>query len=471
MRGKKKRLEYFSFYDYTGIARHLEEMAGRGWVLEKIGSVFWQYRKTEPKKLKFAVYYYPKASEFDPYPSEAQERFNDYCEYTGWKLAASSAQMQIFYNEREDPIPIETEPEVKVENINNAAKKVFLPTYITWFVISLLACSMLVSSILGDPIGLFSNSASLATGVMFIMMLLLSSADLFGYLSWRRKARKAAKHGEFIESRGHRGLQYFSVAAAFTVLFYWLISVVLTGSVFMRSITLLFLLYFAALFVLVNAVKRLLKRKRAPAGLNKTLTVASSFVLSFVMLSVIVYGTVSLVKSGVLSSSMDDYGSLHSGFDSYLNELPLTVEDMLDTDFDGYIKAHGASESLLLGQFHMDQHARDGALGASEAPEMEYTITLIKAPFLYEMCKNQLITTQNKTYNIGISEGEKNIYEPCSPTAWGAEEAYRLISQETGALNSYMLCYEDRIVQIEFSWTPTDEQMEKVAERLGNVFE
>ena len=67
----------------------MEEMAGRGWMLEKIGSVFWQYRKTEPKKLKFAVYYYPKASEFDPYPSEAQERFNDYCEYTGWKLAAS----------------------------------------------------------------------------------------------------------------------------------------------------------------------------------------------------------------------------------------------------------------------------------------------------------------------------------------------------------------------------------------------
>ena len=45
MKDRKKRVEMFSFYDHTGIEAHLQRMAGRGWLLDKIGAFGWEYRQ------------------------------------------------------------------------------------------------------------------------------------------------------------------------------------------------------------------------------------------------------------------------------------------------------------------------------------------------------------------------------------------------------------------------------------------
>jgi len=110
MKNTKRRLEPLSFFNHTGISRHLEKMAAKGWMIEKIVNTGWVYRRIEPKNIHFAVSYFPKASEFDPEPSEEQKMFHDFCAHTGWQLACTSAQLQIFYNERENPTPIETDP-------------------------------------------------------------------------------------------------------------------------------------------------------------------------------------------------------------------------------------------------------------------------------------------------------------------------------------------------------------------------
>ena len=98
MRNRKRRMEFFSFYNHTSITAHLEKMARKGWLLEEIRRNTWIYRRIEPKKLRFAVSYYPKASEFDPEPSEEQKTFLEFCAHTGWKLVCTSAQMQVFCN-------------------------------------------------------------------------------------------------------------------------------------------------------------------------------------------------------------------------------------------------------------------------------------------------------------------------------------------------------------------------------------
>ena len=38
MKDTKRRLEVFSFYDRAHIERHLEAMAARGWLLERMGN-------------------------------------------------------------------------------------------------------------------------------------------------------------------------------------------------------------------------------------------------------------------------------------------------------------------------------------------------------------------------------------------------------------------------------------------------
>lgn len=89
MKTQKRRLELLSFYNHTGIENHLADMARKGWMIERITNFFWTYRKIEPQELQVAVTYYSKASDFDPGPSEAQQRLLDFCADTGWELACT----------------------------------------------------------------------------------------------------------------------------------------------------------------------------------------------------------------------------------------------------------------------------------------------------------------------------------------------------------------------------------------------
>ena len=87
----KRRIEPYSFYDHTGIAAHLEDMAARGWMLKSVGAFTWNYEKCEPVKARFAVTYYPRLSEFDPADNPDLASFAEFCARTGWKFVCSKA--------------------------------------------------------------------------------------------------------------------------------------------------------------------------------------------------------------------------------------------------------------------------------------------------------------------------------------------------------------------------------------------
>jgi hypothetical protein len=106
MKDIKKKVEFFTFYDKTGIEKHLEQMALEGWLLEKMSAFCWTYRRIEPKKMRFSVSYYATITDFEPEPTEEQQAFNEFCEHSGWKLATQTVQMQVFYNENDNPVPI-----------------------------------------------------------------------------------------------------------------------------------------------------------------------------------------------------------------------------------------------------------------------------------------------------------------------------------------------------------------------------
>lgn len=108
MRNTKRELPLFSMYDHTGMERHLEEMAVQGWMLEKTTGFGWVYRRCEARRVRYAVTYFPKASAYEPGPSEDKQIFQDYCAQAGWELVSDAAQMQIFRTEAENPLPIET---------------------------------------------------------------------------------------------------------------------------------------------------------------------------------------------------------------------------------------------------------------------------------------------------------------------------------------------------------------------------
>lgn len=424
MKDTKRRLEIFSFLDYTGIARHLSKMAEKGWLIEKISPFGWTYRRIIPKKLTFFVSYYPQASEFDPEPAEQQKTFHDFCEYTGWRFTAASAQMQIFYNEQENPTPIETDPVLEVETIHAAAKKSFLPAYFAWLAVAILDMVLFIGRMHEDLIGLLASATNLFTGFGWSMLFIICIIELCGYFIWHAKAKKAAEYGEWIESPNHSHIQKIILTIVVLGFLYWFFTSMVFSTAMLRIITIAIFLYVIALFLLVNGIKQLLKRKKVARNINRAVTLASSFILSFVMITAITYGILHISKNGLFEQNQTD-------------ELPLTVEDLLDINYEGYIKERRSEESLLLGQFFMHQFPKLDSEHYTEMPWLAYTITEVRVHRLYDFCKNSLL------------DG----YAPVDPKPWRANEAYKHDS------NTYLLCYENRIIEITFDWEPTTEQM------------
>ena len=130
MSDKKMRLELHDFLNRDGICRHLEKMAEKGWLLEKMGGLMWTYRRISPQKLKFALYYSPTADEENAEAMEKQNAFYEMCRHDGWEFACADWGMQVFYNQRPDPVPLETEPALEVDRIHTTAMCWLVPYWL-----------------------------------------------------------------------------------------------------------------------------------------------------------------------------------------------------------------------------------------------------------------------------------------------------------------------------------------------------
>lgn len=146
------------------------------------------------------------------------------------------------------------------------------------------------------------------------------------------------------------------------------------------------------------------------------------------------------------------------------DNIPLTVEDLLGADNYEYIKERTGSMSFMLGQFTMSQYPRFDEENYADIPQLEYTLTEVRIPALYNLCKNRLIYEQEELYPL-----DKHEYKAEDGKAWGANEAYRLYDLEYGVENKYLLCYDNLLVEIDFDWEPTATQKAVVSEKLGSL--
>lgn len=440
MKDTKRRLELFSFYDHTGIAAHLERMAEQGWLLEKIGSFTWHYRRIEPKQVTFSVSYFPRASVFDPGPSEEQETFYDFCQHTGWTLAASSGQMQIFYNERPDPVPIDTDPALEVEAIHKSAKKSWLISQLLLLAVGVMNFGQFLWRLFDDTVATLASSLSLFSLVCWPVLFLLIGTDLATYFRWRRRARKAAEQGEFLATKSHPMLQKLSLMVVLIGLV-WCLAYVRGGLLISTVISLICM--FGLVFV-ITQIRELLKRNKVSAGVNRAVTFGACVVLPLIMIVLVV--TLVLRTGGL--------GMGESG------EPPMTLADLTEEPANGELDQNVRfTQSPLLASLSVNHYFWVGRDGGDPPPHwLQYTVTQVKVSALYGVCKEDLLHQDDRYHRH---------YSPIDAAPWGAREAYQSAYEDSGPMNDFLLCYPDRIVEIYFDWEPTPAQMAVVGEKLG----
>lgn len=449
MKETKRRMETFSFYDHTGIAAHLARMAERGWLLDKIGRWTWQYRRIEPKTLTFSVNYFPKATQFDPGPSEEQETFYDFCQHTGWTLAAASGQMQVFYNERPDPVPIDTDPALEIDAIHQSARKGWLLSQFSLLAVAVMQEAMFLWQLFQHPVESLSSSLTLFVLTNEAILFLLIAVELTSYYSWRRRAKRAAEQGWFLETRSHPMFQKLALAAVLTG-FVWLIASLVSGGD--PKLAMIMAVSVCSTFVVIAViwgVSDWLKRQKASAGANRAVTITLAVVLSIAVAAAIPLMMITVNKHD-------------PGHNLKRDQLPLTLPELLDkpVDDEDWDRNIRVSQSPLLGYLNAYQHLKR-VESRPMSHWMNYTVAAVKVPLLYDFCRDSFLNQWDD------DDYWNRFYVPADPAPWSAAEAYLEYDEELGPLKQYLLCYPDRMVEIYFDWEVTPEQMAIVGGKLG----
>ena len=93
---------------------------------------------------------------------------------------------------------------------------------------------------------------------------------------------------------------------------------------------------------------------------------------------------------------------------------------------------------------------------------MDYTVTEVKLPILYNMCWKTIYRGEMKyAEDFGYEYVERD------PAPWGANRVWAKVYLDGSYCNRFLLCYDDRIIVIDFGWSPTPGQRAVVGEKLG----
>ena len=464
---KQEWMPLYSYLDRTSITAHLSDMAAQGWMLEKLGAWGWRYRRTEPQKLRFAVTFFPAASQFDAVPSERLETYRDYCAAAGWVLAADSAQVQVFCTEDENAVPIETDPAVELGSIRKSAKKGYIGSYWALLALSLLQILFQCYRIWTDPVDTLSSDASLAAVLNWLPLDVLIIAELTRYYRWQRKAEAAAEAGSPLpDLRSARWLGILVMVWSGVIILWLLTSYWSSRGMFLLMAGIL--LCMGLMVLLANGARDALKRLKAPRWVN----IAATF---GIIIALTVGGTAG-ITAFILRDSGSGWLEGHPPAETYEyqgwtwsvyhDDIPLRIEDLVDTDYGQWSTEARVDTSFLMTHGTYTQRPR---MDAPDQPDLEYEIVTVKAGFLYGLCKNDFISWAER-HNKELPRENWDEYRPVDASAWGADEVYRLYYSGEPS-NQFLVCWPDRMAEVRFDWdwTVTEDMVSTAALALKNA--
>ena len=461
MKDRKRKIMPFTFYDRTGIERKLETQAAKGWLLEKCSAAGWIYRRIEPAKIHFSVVYFPAADIFDPHPSDKQQRFQEFCEHTGWELIASNAQMQIFCNRRENPIPIETDPVIEVENIHKSVKKTMFPAYFSNLILAVMQIGLATQRFSWDPLTELLSLPSMLATLFWSLDVVFWTILLGVYFHWHIRAKKAAMDGLFLETKSTDGFQFLMLGTTTLALICMYLSF---GSWTVLLVGLLMVVGILGLTAVMVWMSNCMKKRNVSAKTNRLITYAFAIVMSLVLCGGVICLVVSVrMEEHDKTAEAETYE--YNGWTYYVYDdpIPLRIEDLIKTDYAGYsYEIISDASSPLLSRYEARQKTRYDALSE---PEMQYQIVHVKVPVLYNWVLEIMLEEFDHNYAYPDEPDWKDD-RSIDPNPWGAEQAYQLYLGDE-AHYRYLLCYDDRIIEIDLDWEPTTEDMAIVNQKLN----
>lgn len=458
MKNRKRQFVRCAFYDQTAMQQQFEKMASQGWLIDKISACFWTYKRIEPANLHITVTYFPSASEFDPGPSEKQQMMEEFAARDGWKLLTRWGQLQVFCNESEDPTPIDTDPVIQVNTIWRAMKKNLLPSHLMILALCLYQLIFNGYRLFTEMIDFLSKPYLMSSIPLWILLLLVEINELITCFRWHHKAKPLAENGSFLPVKTNRFITFALILSYLVVL----INTLQLPSGF-QTFSLIWMAVILSIILIANLLKQWLKRNGVSRGTNYTLTILLIIVMTFVFLGI---STAYILRNSVDDgrTPVDSYESNGWIFEIYDEPMPLYVEDLMEIGDSTWSRERNKyNETFLLSRSEYHQgHVKGGPQGLRD---LSYTVVDIKHPLLYDMVKQAMLNERQDEVHGDVIFIDH--YEPIDPAVWEALAAYQLHWSDS-TLDTYLVCWDNRIVVIKFYWDPTPEQIAIVVEKLKN---
>lgn len=437
-----------SLYDRSKTRKKLEEMAQKGWMVESLGAFLWKYKSITPQKLHFEVVFLPDGSAYDAQPTDEEYQLEELCEQDGWKRAVRWGQIQIFYNEQQDPAPIETDPLTQVENIRRTVKKSLIPAQIGNLVLGVYLFGLSLWQIWSNPAMALVSPAFVVNFFLGLELFVYGAAELIRYFLWCRKALQMAENGEFYET--HTGnwpvWLFFTVNTVTLLICSWGLNELLLLSVGVV----------AAVVLAQRCITNLLKRQGVSRKTNRNITIGATIFVSMALM----VGMAAVVVMGDFGSSKPVKTVEQDGWEReiYADEIPLRLEDFTEIPKDTeWSTRKDGSKSILASRMDYDQYPVDMK---KDLPTLDYSIIKTRFNWVRELCKKGML----KKHQGQEVSGEPlwiDHYEPMDALPWGAQQAYVRMG-ENGPQGEYLLCYENGLVELNADSQLEESQMEKI---------
>lgn len=468
----KYRFENILFYDVQAISQHLEQMAEKGWMIARISGNLYKYKKTEPKKVKFAVAYFPKVTSYEIYPTEKQRNYLDLCEQMGWHTVALHNQLRVLMNEDINAVEIETDAMTQLGNIHATAKKTFVKNRLIAVINMIMVLTNFLLRFIADPLGFINDAISIPAVILAVFFGVKDVVYLLKYMTWYRESAQMA---EILPVKQNKKLRLITTLMGLGVLVWTVCCMV--ASIYRKLFFCIVVVMMVAVFISEFIKKDQLEIDRTPGDVR-----FASLMAGIVVFVIGYYGIVTMDTS--VPSHLTDkqkaymeqmYGDMDISafvrdiwYPADFDEVDGEMKDIFPLEMSDY-----NPDTSERGRFYYRVY-KDGLMPYTEARQqaggftMQYSI--YDAGNLPEWFA-QYVVKCTVSANIFLANKYpelKSTFKQTDSSLWKADRVYCKYDSEGYKTGIYIICDNDRIIKINFE-SPnilTNERIKMIAEKL-----
>lgn len=260
---KKRVLMNYMEYEGDAFRDYLEEMALKGWMLEKISNVILTFTPVEPHPIRYDVELMEGASVYDSVQTPGQKGYREFCREEGWEYIGTNGLLHVFRTENPDALPVETDDQIRYERILKGNTGVRRMMYLVFGLV-----------ILSNLFACFTRKS--AWNVNGFCMLLITAYAAYYIINmglWRKRAKQSMEQTGRLPGQDWRKISLknnLAMGVTFVFCFFIILQIVsgMGGSIFGIVFVIYLGFYVSLFFVFSRIIKWLREKKSFSRGAN-----------------------------------------------------------------------------------------------------------------------------------------------------------------------------------------------------------